>query len=77
MVKLLLFSALIAAIIIAIGLSIWVRRAATPALVVAPTEATATNADNYYVNVESIRKVLPTGVAMPPKLEKFLQSVAT
>lgn len=79
MVKLFIFSALTLAIIIAIGLFIWFRRAApvTPPPVVAPTEAAATNADNYYVNIASIREVLPTGVAMAPKLEKFLNWAAT
>jgi hypothetical protein len=85
MVRLLLLSILGLAVIVGIGFFLWQRRDVSIKPVAAPVstpeavapETTTPGTDNYYVNVASIREIMPTGVTMPPKLEKFLQWVST
>jgi hypothetical protein len=81
MVKVFIFAALCIAIVIGVGAFLWQRRALPPATVpsstTTPTEAATTGAGNYYVDIDSIREILPTGVMMPAKLERFLQWAAT
>ncbi len=81
MVRLSLLSILGLAVIAGIVFFLWQRRdvSVKPAAVplAAAAEATTSGADNYYVNVASIREIIPTGITMPAKLEKFLQWVST
>jgi hypothetical protein len=48
------------------------RETASPVPAVMPTEPATPPDDAYFVDLDGIRRVLPTGVAMPAKLEKFL-----